>query len=140
MPAIKEKAEDLKKHEQPIIVGETETILVVDDEPFIREFVVDVLRQLGYKVLEASCAKDALKICGNNRSKIDILLTDLIMPEMNGQELVAVFKEKRPDSKVMIMSGYAKNVISNSDKSASFIQKPIMVEELTVRIREALIS
>ncbi len=140
LPAIKEKAGETKNHEQPTIVGGTETILVVDDEPTVREFVVDVLRHLGYKVLEASCAKDALKICGHNQGKIDILLTDLVMPGMNGQEFAAIFKEKSPESKVILMSGYSETVISNSDIPASFIQKPIVVEKLTGNIREALVG
>src|SRR5208337_200402 len=139
LPAIKEKEGETIKHEQPTIVGGTETILVVDDEPTVRGFVVDVLQHLGYKVLEASCAKDALKICGQNQGKIDILLTDLVMPGMNGQEFAAIFKEKSPESKVILMSGYSETVISNSDIPASFIQKPIVVEKLTGKIREALV-
>ncbi|MGO9015638.1 MAG: ATP-binding protein [Dissulfurispiraceae bacterium] len=141
LPAIEEDVKPIKQCRPTIAIGGTETILVVDDEPLVRDFVVDVLRHLGYKVLEASCAKEALKICGNNQGKIDILLTDLVMPGMNGQECAAIFKEKRPESKVIFMSGYREKFISDSDLSTPkelFVQKPIIVEKLTVTIREAL--
>ncbi len=143
LPAIEAQVEEIKRDRPTLAVKGTETILVVDDEPLIREFVADVLRPLGYKILEASCAKDALKMCGNNQGKIDILLTALVMPGMNGRELAAIFQEKRPGSKVIFMSGYKEALVSDSDISAPkglFIQKPVIAEKLTVKVREALVD
>src|SRR5208283_1262159 len=86
LPAIKAETKEAE-NTASIMASGTETILVVDDEPDIRRFVIDMLQPLGYKVLEASCADEALRISDENQDKIDLLLTDLTMPGMNGLEL-----------------------------------------------------
>src|SRR5208282_5856789 len=74
LPAVKWYAKETEKPEAMTVVSGTETILVVDDEPDIRRFVIDMLQPLGYKVLEASCADEALRISDENQDKIDLLL------------------------------------------------------------------
>jgi signal transduction histidine kinase/CheY-like chemotaxis protein len=123
------------------IRGGTETILVVDDEGFIRQLVEDCLRPLGYNVISASSGKEALKLCGEGSDTVSLLLTDIMMPDMNGRELADQLKEKKPSVKVLFMSGYTENVIAHNgalDPGLAFIQKPLSVIRLASEIRKVL--
>ncbi|MCK5033783.1 MAG: response regulator, partial [Calditrichia bacterium] len=108
--------------------GGTETMLIVEDEPSIRELVVKVLQPLGYKLLTAANGKEALQISADFAGDIPLILTDVIMPGLNGRELAESIEKERPDTKVIFMSGYTDDVISSYgvlDPGVNFIQKPL---------------
>ena len=130
------------QEKQPISRPKTETILIVDDEESIRKLIGDTLTQ-GYVVLLASCGEEALEVAKNYKSDIDLLLTDVIMPHMNGKDLATRLVPSRPDMKVMYMSGYTDNIIAQKGiikKGVNFIAKPLMPTTLINKVREVLDS
>jgi PAS domain S-box-containing protein len=119
----------------------TETVLVVEDQPEVLEYTVAVLRTYGYQVIQAKEASEALLVCQQGRERIDLVLTDVVMPKMSGQELAARLRKLRPGMKVLFMSGYAADVIARHgilEKGGALIEKPFQPEQLAVRIREVL--
>jgi len=117
--------EESVKEEDIVKTINTETILVVDDEADLMKFCCEVLEQYGFKVLPSLSAKDALEILENK--KIDILLTDIIMPEMDGYQLAAIVKKKYPNIKIQLTSGFDNDLIGNEvDKhlQESLLHKP----------------
>jgi PAS domain S-box-containing protein len=121
--------------------GGTETILVVDDEDFVRELAVEVLGGAGYKVLVAANGEEALQIYQEHSSSIDLVLLDMIMPKMNGRETFAKLREVNPRVKVVLSTGYTQNgtVREILDHGAlGFLQKPYRSHELLKKIRAAL--
>lgn len=124
-------------------VGErlgTETVLLVEDEERVLDLTATGLRELGYTVIEARSAKEAL---GHLRgaTHIDLLLTDIIMPEMNGRKLADAASGLRPDLKIIFMTGFTKNAVVHNgvlDPGVYFLAKPFSLEELSIKIREAL--
>ena len=119
----------------------SETILVVEDDNQVRDLAHDILAGHGYKVLQAQNGKDALKVCASYDGPIDLLLTDVVMPELNGKELYSIVRKKNPNMKVIYMSGYTENIVSHHgvlDEGLKFIQKPFAVYNLTAKVREAL--
>jgi len=118
-----------------------ETILVVDDEPLLLKVIANILTPLGYRVLQASCGKDALQLSDNFREKIDLLLTDVIMPEMNGRELADILHQRRPDTKIIFISGYADDTLDNygvTGQNRVLVHKPLREKVLANKIREVL--
>jgi len=118
-----------------------ETILVVDDEDLVRRIAVEVMTQNGYKVLEASSAIEALKLCEQKGEKVDLVLTDLIMPKMNGPELVKKMVARNPHIRVVYMSGYDDDAVEHIDTletNEAFVQKPFLPKSLLGAVKEAL--
>ncbi len=141
LPAITEEAKKIKKDEAPATFNGTERILVVDDEPLIRQFVIDVFQPLGYRVTEADSAEEALKIGSQAEGKIDLLMTDLVMPGMKGSELGKLFIEKWPGIKVILMSGYGDKPVFHEglgENRIVFLQKPVTPKRLATVVREVL--
>jgi CheY-like chemotaxis protein len=119
----------------------TETILLVEDEPLVRAFAVQTLRKLGYTVLEAQQGDEALEIAGAFEGKIDLLLTDVVMPQMGGRVLADRLREMRPDLHILYTSGYTDNAIvhhGNLDVGVAFLQKPYTPVSLARKVREVL--
>lgn len=120
----------------------TETILVVEDQENVREMICTMLEDFGYKVFNAKNGIEALSILnGKNRKQIDLLLTDVIMPELNGYELAKRMMETVPDLKVLYMSGYTDGIIDEKgkiDKPVKFIKKPFTTYELVNKIYKVL--
>jgi len=118
----------------------SETILVVDDNPAILELVVAMLLPLGYRVLDAPSAKDALRLVERQGERIDLLLTDVVMPGMQGVELADIFGARYPATKVLFMSGYLSPAITPGEygQQKDFVQKPVSSLELTSKIRMLL--
>lgn len=118
----------------------TETILVADDEPSIRRLIQDTLGPLGYRVVVASCGEEALQRIIMLDNNIDLLLTDIIMPDMNGIELADRVKEQMPSVKMLFMSGYTDDTIAQYGitNKARFLQKPLTPRKLAVSVREVL--
>jgi two-component system sensor histidine kinase EvgS len=119
----------------------TETILLVEDEEAMLSLAGMLLEQLGYRVLPAGSPDAALRFAQEHGSAIDLLLTDVIMPEMDGKALACSVRVLRPSIKLMYMSGYTADVIAPHgvlDGATHFIQKPFRFQELAAKVREAL--
>jgi CheY-like chemotaxis protein len=126
------------------LVGEGEkgeTILVVEDDQDVRAYLVEVLRGFNYSVLSASNGKAALDILQQTRVRIDLMLTDVIMPGVNGRDLALRARELRPTLKVLHMTGYPRNAILHQgrlENGVELVQKPVNQSELAARIRSML--
>jgi DNA-binding NtrC family response regulator len=119
----------------------SETILVVEDNHEVRRVTRRILRMQGYGVLEASNASIAFSTCTQHEGPIHLVITDVVMPEMNGPDLVKRIILQYPEIKVLYMSGYVKNFISYQvilEKGMDYIQKPFTVNELAKKVREVL--
>jgi signal transduction histidine kinase len=119
----------------------TETILLVEDDARVRDIAFAILNRYGYTVLVAENGKAALSIVDRHEAPVHLLLTDVVMPEMNGRDLFAKIAAKHPDLKVLYMSGYTNNVIAHRgilDEGVAFIQKPFTVNALGAKVREVL--
>jgi len=119
------------------------TILLVEDEDAVRSLVETILTADGYKILVANSPAQAVEICGASSGPIDVLLTDVVMPEMSGPELAEELLALRPDLKVIYMSGYAGEYLDEEGVSAdgaSLLQKPFTAAALAEKIRQTLSS
>ena len=119
----------------------TETILVVEDEDMVRKLVCETLSTHGYKVIEAQNVTEALQRASERAETIHLLLTDVIMPEMNGRKLSEKVIALHPAVKVLFMSGYTANVIGHHgvlEKDINFLQKPFTVRSLLQKVRRIL--
>ena len=129
--------------ESPIDVpsGHGEIVLVVEDEASILTFAKRILEELGYTVLTAQTPGKALRLVEENQSKMDLLITDVVMPEMNGKDLSDRLHTLYPRLKTLFMSGYTADVIAYRgvlDEGINFMQKPFSKEIMAVKVREAL--
>jgi len=124
------------------IVGGHETILVVEDEPSLRELVTSILRDLGYHVLEANHGREALHRWDDATRRIDLLLTDMMMPEgISGAELAERLTARAPALKVLFTSGYSPELLGRDPQfraGASFLTKPYSPRTLAKTVRECL--
>jgi CheY-like chemotaxis protein len=114
---------------------------LVEDDDGVRELTERMLKHLGYSVLIARNGREALDVVRTSSSNVDLLLTDVVMPHMSGQELADQMRALRPDVKLVLMSGYPGRVTSDfgvSEANLTFLQKPFSTEELGRRIRDAL--
>jgi PAS domain S-box-containing protein len=118
-----------------------ETILVVEDDDDVRAYFVEVLRDLNYRVLSAHDAVSALGLIDQEGIRIDLLLTDVVLPGMNGRQLAEKAQDRRPSLKVLFTTGYTRNAIVHQgrlDAGVAMIQKPTTQEGLASRIRDLL--
>lgn len=119
----------------------SETILVVEDEDMLRELICRSLKIYGHTVLAARDGGEALSLCERHPEPFHLLLTDVVMPQMNGRELADRLTPLWPDMKVVYMSGYTENAIVHHgvlEPNVFFIQKPFRVKTLLEKIREIL--
>jgi two-component system cell cycle sensor histidine kinase/response regulator CckA len=142
LPLIDDDAPQYKRNPEPeeFLKG-SETILLAEDEEMVRHLVRDVLKKYGYEVLEVSTGGAAFLICEHHQGPIDLLVTDVIMPEMSGHELGNRLRQLRPDMKTLFMSGYIGNsIIENKsiDSDIPFLQKPFTPQALVRKVREVL--
>jgi DNA-binding response OmpR family regulator len=113
-------------------------ILVVDDESGIREFLAAYLQSKDFKVFTAASAEEALQLWGEIHSKVSLLITDIIMPGLNGKLLAEKLKAEKPSLQVIYMSGYLPEEIAEETLGAIFFRKPFHPHELLKAIRAAL--
>ena len=141
-PAVdKQPDEPPRQKPQPASARGTETILVVEDEDMVRNLTSSVLRKHGYTVLTAQDGEDALRVAESSGAVINLLLTDVVMPRMNGLELYKQLAPRVPGMKVLFMSGYANELVSDCvdlGPDAVLLQKPFTVQSLTEQVRGML--
>lgn len=126
-----------------VAIGKNELILLVEDEPAILELGRRMLEALGYEVWAENCPIKALALLEKSDRKIGLLLTDVIMPEMNGRELAEKVQAKYPEVKVLFMSGYTADVIANRgiiEAGVNFIAKPFSLQNLGLKVKQVLES
>jgi PAS domain S-box-containing protein len=143
LPASREKDDDAGKKSAPQKVkGGTETILVVEDEEPVRELVCKVLTAYGYNVLEAISGTKAIELWKKSKDKVDLLLTDVVLPdELNGRELAERLRKSRPQLKVIFSSGYSQDIMGKDftpQKGQVFLQKPYDLQKLAQTVRTCL--
>jgi PAS domain S-box-containing protein len=122
--------------------GGTETILILEDDVSVRHISVRVLRGLGYKVIEAANSNDARRwLSENGGRKVDLLLTDMVMPQISGRRFADALRAAHPNTKVLFISGYLEESLQPSDRCEPgmfFLPKPFDSEQLAAKVREAL--
>jgi signal transduction histidine kinase len=118
-----------------------ETILVVEDDETVRHLVTSMLKTSGYRVIAPATPHEALRICGEFSTPLDLLLTDMVLPDTDGAEVAEMAVAARPNLRVLFMSGYTEHPVlrlPSFDRSAPFIQKPFTKAALTAKVREVL--
>jgi CheY-like chemotaxis protein len=119
----------------------TETILLVEDELGVRQLVCEMLQRLGYQILQASGGVEALRLFEQRQGSIDLLITDVIMPQMSGRELAQRLKVLQPSLKVLYISGYTDDMLAHHgvlESNVFLLQKPFAPDELAKKLREVL--
>jgi PAS domain S-box-containing protein len=119
----------------------SERVLLVEDDPGVRRFTVEMLERLGYAVCAASDATEALKLAGESATPFDILITDVVMPGMNGAELAQRLVALHPGLKVLLASGYTESAVLDdalAGKRVNFITKPYSIQAMAAKIRQVL--
>jgi len=127
----------------PLVRSGTETVLLVEDESQVRKLVCDVLRARGYTVLAAKDGLEAIPLEENYPGRIDLLITDLVMPGISGRDLAQHVSSARPETRVLFISGYSDDVLLRQGVNTplsrqSFLQKPFALEDLLLRVRTVL--
>ena len=142
LPRVDEEADNLSRRDDTVsMLYGNETVLLVEDEPSVRGLAARVLRKQGYNVLEAVNGGEALQIADTYSGRIDLLLTDVVMPQIGGRELYDQLKPLRADLKVLFTSGYTETAIvqqGNLPPGVAFLQKPFSPIFLTHKVRELL--
>jgi two-component system cell cycle sensor histidine kinase/response regulator CckA len=121
----------------------TETILIVDDDPNTLKLITKILSPRGYQLLTATSGEEALALATTVDTDIDLLLTDVVLPEMNGRDLAHEFLASRPHAKVLFISGYLCPSVAHQDVPASekaFVRKPFTSKSLISKLRKVLES
>jgi two-component system, cell cycle sensor histidine kinase and response regulator CckA len=135
-----ETATAVKPADQPVSQG-TETILVVEDEPVVRKLAVRALAERGYDVLEAEDGESALALAQAHQGELSLLITDVVMPGMNGKQLADRLSAERPDLRVLYISGYAEHAVVRQGvllEGIAFLSKPFDLSELARTVRDVL--
>jgi DNA-binding NtrC family response regulator len=121
----------------------SETILVIDDEDYVREMSRDILAPLGYEVLLAGDGIEGLKMFNEMKDRISLVVLDMIMPDMGGSDVFSALKAMKPEPKVLLCSGYSSSGFADIDKlmkrgANGFIRKPFSRKDIALAVRKAL--
>jgi CheY-like chemotaxis protein len=141
LPRVAEPAETVVAGALPGARGGSETLLVVEDNEMVRTVTCEILKRHGYTVVEARHGADALDIAQRYHGPIQLLLTDVVMPEMGGPELVSRLAPIRPEMRIVYMSGYTADAIDHQGmlgKGIEFLPKPIGLDTLVRKVRDVL--
>jgi CheY-like chemotaxis protein len=142
LPQIEPQTKIPVQHiDSPDLPRGTETILLVDDDPALREMAATLLRRLGYTVLTAANGIEALNLQQRDTGHIDLLFTDVVMPQMSGQELADRVRALYPKTRILFTSAYTENAIVHQgvlDKGVVLLQKPFTLSALANKLREVL--
>lgn len=143
-PRVREEAEPPAPEKQELSPARgSETILLVEDSEDVLDLGVLLLEGLGYRVLAARAAEEAIRLAAEHAEAIDLLITDVIMPGINGKDLAERLKAMRPGLRCLFMSGYMTDIMASDgvlDKGLHFIQKPFTMQALAAKVREALMG
>ena len=147
LPRYGEPAQAVQSNPSPspsdVVVGGSETILVVEDNSMVREMTCQMLRRLGYRVISADSAETCFPLAEDFPDRIDLLLTDVVLPKKDGKEVFTMLSARRKNLKVVYMSGYASNTIVHHgvlEEGIRFLHKPLSYALLARTLREALDS
>jgi two-component system cell cycle sensor histidine kinase/response regulator CckA len=135
------RATDVAEERQPATLAPpkgSETVMLVDDEEGVRKLVCAILQSNGYSVIEANNGQSALVAYEKNGHKVDLVLTDVVMPQMDGFELGERLVDKNPDVKILYMSGYRDNPVGGEARPRPFLHKPFTPDVLLSKVREIL--
>lgn len=140
LPRVNERVRVQEKRRAKARLLGRETILVAEDDLKVRGLTERILRRFGYRVLTAADGQEALSMADGFAEDIDLLLTDVLMPKMNGRELAERFRERRPNTRILYMSGWAANILSRHGVTdvLHFVEKPFTPEALGEKVRNAL--
>jgi CheY-like chemotaxis protein len=142
LPRAHAAADTAKDGNAPMVGSRgNETVLVVEDEADVRAYLVETLQDLDYRVREASDGAAALALFDSDPFPVDLLLTDIVMPGMNGRQLADELHKREPGLKVLFMTGYSRNAIVHQgrlDPGVSLLQKPLTQVMLAEKIRDIL--
>jgi CheY-like chemotaxis protein len=130
-----EVIEDTPDH----VPGQGQTVLVVEDEPVVRQLVVDLLRELGYRTLQADDGPAGLDLLMHHLADVDLLITDIGLPGLNGRQVADAARVRRPDLKVLFMTGYAENAALSSgflEQGMDMVTKPFPMDTLSAKVRQ----
>jgi len=141
LPLVEEAAEKHSVSAPDTATGGTETVLLVEDEESVRQLVRETLAAKGYRVFEADNGEAGMAAAAAYEGKIDLVITDVVMPGMGGRELVKQLTHSRPAIKVLYLSGYTEDAIVSDgsiEKGTAFLQKPFTLQNLSRKVREVL--
>ena len=141
LPRVEGVAEKLVPTVKPAVLGGTETVLLVEDEDSVRQLVRDTLAAKGYQVVPAENGEAGIAAAARHEGRIDLVITDVVMPGMGGRELVKQLAQLRPETKVLYLSGYTEDAIISEgtiERGAAFLQKPFTLQNLSRKVREVL--
>ena len=141
LPVVGATPTERGRRDSAPVALEGEAVLVVEDEPNVRMILARVLRQQGYRVLEASHGRDALAIAGDPATRIDLIIADVVMPELGGRELAARLGERRPGVPILFTSGYTGHDVMERgliERDWPFLAKPVAPDALARKVRELL--
>jgi PAS domain S-box-containing protein len=141
MPRVVSAQADSGKPEAVPTIGGQETVLVVEDQAVVRRYAAAALKAYGYQVIEAENAAEALLVCERESGRIDLILTDVVMPGLSGREMADGLKQHRPGIKVLFMSGYTDDTVVHQgalENGTEFIQKPFTPDQLAIKVQEML--
>ncbi|HDR90801.1 MAG TPA: response regulator [candidate division Zixibacteria bacterium] len=141
LPAVEGELEPLAIAQEKDLPLGSETILVVEDDPAVRKTVMTILKGAGYKAVEATDGADAIRKIALSNEPFDMIITDIVMPHIDGRELADKIKEANSDIKILYISGYdsvSKQPLSLISKREDFLQKPFTAAHLTRKVREIL--
>ena len=142
LPRVDQPAEPRKKDSTRILPRKgTETVLLAEDSDVVRRLLRELLLRSGYRLIEARHGEEAIQLSQDHDGPIDLLITDMVMPRMNGRELAAKLAPLRPRMKILYISGYTEEAIIRNgvlDPGTSFLEKPFSPDTLARRVRELL--
>jgi two-component system cell cycle sensor histidine kinase/response regulator CckA len=141
LPKVDDAVEKQTAPAPATALGGSETVLLVEDEESVRQLVRDTLVAKGYKVLEAEGGESGLAAAASHQGKIDLVITDVVMPGMGGRDLVKHLAKARPGTKVLYLSGYTEDAIVSDgsiESGTAFLQKPFSLQNLSRKVREVL--
>ena len=143
LPALPGKAAEAPTAEPEVTTHEgAQTILLVEDDHDVRGYVVEILRDLHYRVLEAHDADSALGLVDRNDVRVDLILADLVLPGMNGVQLAEQVRARQPQARVLIMTGYSRDAVTRGqwpvDAGIEMLHKPLTQDAIEEKVREAL--
>jgi CheY-like chemotaxis protein len=140
LPRVEGVAEKHPVPVAPTALGGSETVLLVEDEESVRQLVRETLAARGYRVMEASNGEGGISAAAQYNGKIDLVITDVVMPGMGGRELVRHLAQTCPETKVLYLSGYTEDAIigEGMESGAAFLQKPFTLQSLARKVREVL--